>query len=103
MYMDGLKVFSFNFQSKAEILPADAFENIRFGWNMRGSLTDLQIYPTFFDESNLISLTTSCGGKGGEIFTWDKAKVNIIKVQSIFMRNFWMPVKDVIKQILGQK
>ena len=87
-FVDGLKIFSFNFQDDSEPLPANAFEFLRMGHNFRGLLTDLQIHDFYMDESELIHTTTSCERNVGEVFSWSKDKVQIIQVGKIFIISF---------------
>ena len=81
LYMDGLKAFGFTYQDDSEPLPANAFEHLRLGYNLRGSLTDLHIYDEYYDEERMISRTRTCEIEAGEIFAWEKTKINIRQVQ----------------------
>ena len=81
MYQDGLKLFTFNYTDAIEDpLPATTFERIILCSNMRGLLTDLQIFGQFMDQTDLSSWTTKCGNKEGDIFSWKKEKINITQV-----------------------
>ena len=80
MYQDGLKVFNFTYgDEKEDPLPSRAFEHIRIGYNIRGLFTDIQVYSRYFKEDEMITWTTSCPGTKGEIFDWDKTRVNIVE------------------------
>ena len=87
-YTDGLKAFSFNYHDESEPLPANAFEFTRMGHNFRGLITDLQVHSQYFDKKEMIHTTTTCDGKMGDIISWNKNNVKIIKEFDIFMRNF---------------
>ena len=43
---------------------------------MRGLFTDLQVYNKYFNEDKIISWTANCPGTKGEIFHWDRTKIN---------------------------
>ena len=78
LFQDGLKVYSFQYKEPQGIpMPANTFGNTELGRNLRGLITDVNIYSTFFDEDSTRSLTLSCGEKQGDIFKWDARKVNI--------------------------
>ena len=78
LFQNGLKVFSYQYKDPQDIpLPANTFENTKLGINMRGLISDVNIFSTFFDEDSTKSLTLSCGEKQGDIFKWDARKVNI--------------------------
>ena len=87
-YTDGLKAFSFNYHDDSEPLPANAFEFTRMGHNFRGLITDLQVHSQYFDEKEMIRTTTTCDERMGDIFTWNKNNVKIIKEFDMFMGNF---------------
>ena len=77
VYQDGLKAFSYNFKDENENpLPATFFDSVRLGQNMRGLLTDLNIFSTFFEAEEMVSWTVSCKHRRGEIFSWDVGKLN---------------------------
>ena len=77
LYQDGIKVFNFTYgDEKEDPLSSSFFEHIRIGANMRGLLTDVQVYNKYFNEDKIISWTTSCPGSEGEIFNWDRTKLN---------------------------
>ena len=99
LYLDGLKAFSYKYEDDSQPLPHNAFENIRMGHNMRGSLTDLQIYNKYLDEDSLIGRTRACEVEAGEIFTWDKTKINILQVFLIFNIIFIIPSKTIPRNI----
>ena len=84
LYIDGLKAFSFNFQDESQPFEPNLFEHTRLGHNLRGSLTDLQIYDSFYDEGRMISRTKTCEEEPGEIFTWDKSRINILLEVCLF-------------------
>ena len=85
MYMDSLKVFSYTYQDpKEDPLPSNTFENISFGFNMRGLITDVQLYNSYMDEKKLPAQTQRCENKPGEIFSWEAKKLNITKVIQIY-------------------
>ena len=78
MFQDGLKVYSFHYKDPQDIpFPANTFDSIHLGQNLRGLVTDVNIYSTFFDEETTRSLTLGCGESKGDIFAWDVNKVNI--------------------------
>ena len=80
MFKDGLKVLGFNFGDEIENpLPSNYFETTLLGWNMRGLITDLHIYASYFNEEELTSWTTGCESIKGEIFSWDLKKLNLTK------------------------
>ena len=71
-YQDGHKVFSFHYADKVEDpLPPTLFETLEILKNIRGHLTDLHIFSSFFTEEQMKVWTTSCdhGGGNGDIFT----------------------------------
>ena len=81
MYHNGQKIFSHTYEDEIELpMPEDSFDLIQFGWNMRGGFTDLQIFNEFFDKNESIAWTTSCMQKEGQIFNWDKKKIEILEV-----------------------
>ena len=81
MYQDGLQVFTFNFTDEKESpLPSTAFDLIQLGWNMRGLITDIQVYDEHKDGDFLSSWTSQCGNKPGNIFSWNQKKINIKQV-----------------------
>ena len=87
MYQDGLKVFGFTFPDETEdLLGKNHFRNIYLMNNIRGLFADLQIFASYFDEEAMISWTTKCNNQVGEIFQWDKSKLNITQVGCIFKR-----------------
>ena len=78
IFQDGLKVYSFHYKDPQDIpLPTNTFEMTKLCRNMRGLISDVNIYSTFFDEDSTRSLTLSCGEMQGDIFKWDASKVNI--------------------------
>ena len=82
MYHNGLKIFSFTYGDEVELpLPKDSFNLMQFGWNMSGRFTDLQIFNKFLDHNESIAWTTSCTGEEGEIFSWDKKKIELLEVR----------------------
>ena len=81
MYMDTFKVFSYTYEDpKEDPLPSSDFENISFGSNMRGLITDLQVYDFYLDDKELAAQAQGCDNKPGEIFSWDAKKINITQV-----------------------
>ena len=80
-YQDGLKVFGFNFPDEREDpLSADHFKYLQFGFNLRGLITDVQIFDRYLTEEEAITRTTGCQDQKGEIFSWDPLKINITQV-----------------------
>ena len=78
MYQDGLKVFSFQFtDEKEDPLLSNTFAKIEIGKNMRGLLTDLNIYSSFFDSQAMVEWTGGCDTDFGDIFQWDKEKIEM--------------------------
>ena len=81
MYHNGQKIFSFTYEDEVELpLPEDTFNLMQFGWNMRGRMTDLQIFNEFLDHNESIAWTTSCTQKEGQVFNWDKKKIHLLEV-----------------------
>ena len=81
MYQDGLMMFTFNYTDVTENpIPSSAFEQIHLGFNMRGRITDLQIFSEHMDGKFLSDWTSKCIGKKGNIFSWKKEKISIIQV-----------------------
>ena len=77
-YYNGMKVYSFNYSDPLEgPMPADTFHYMVLGVNMRGFITDLQIYDTFFNEQEMATWTAGCQQLYGKIFSWDGNKVNL--------------------------
>ena len=77
MYQDGLKVFNFTYPDEKENpLPSTAFDQMRIVSNMRGFFTDLQIFSRFFKTDDMVAWTTSCSQSKGDIFSWDKTKLD---------------------------
>ena len=84
-YLDGLKVYQYKYEyEQQEPLPSNAFDVMLFGWNIRGLITDVQVYNSYFEEDDLKNWTTTCTSSKGEIFSWDKTKLNITQVPHIF-------------------
>ena len=76
-YQDELKVFSYTYIDEVEDpMPSDTFKNLLIGKNLRGLLTDLNIYSSFFDDAAMIAWTKGCAQKKGDIFAWDPTKLN---------------------------
>ena len=46
MYQNGLKVFSFNFTGDVEYITEGMFDNLAFGQNMRGLISDVNIFSS---------------------------------------------------------
>ena len=84
LYIDGLKAFSFNFEDDAQPFKANTFEHTRLAHNLRGSLTDVQIYDSYFDEERMISRTKACDVEPGDIFAWDKSRIDLLPEVCIF-------------------
>ena len=79
-YQDGHKVFSFPYADKVvRPFPPNMFDNLSLGKNLRGLLSDLNIYSKFFTEKEMKAWTTSCNHDKGDIFAWVPNNVNIIK------------------------
>ena len=77
-YQDGLKVFSYTYIDEVEDpMPSDTFKNLLIGKNMRGLLTDLNIYSSFFDDDAMIDWTKGCAQKEGDIFAFLFAEISI--------------------------
>ena len=77
-YQDGLKVFSFQFtDEKEDPLFANTFSKIEIGGNMRGLFTDLNIYSSYFDDKAMADWTAGCFHEDGDIFRWEKDKIDI--------------------------
>ena len=100
-YQNGQKVMSFTFTDEKENpLPSDLFANTRIGKNLRGSITDLNIFSTFLDDKALIKWTTSCDERGGDIFTWDASKLELS--QDIDVSIIKMDKKEVCPDVTKQ-
>ena len=81
-YQDGLKVFSHLYSDAVENpLPSNLFEMVEMGINVRGLFSDLNIYSSFFKEEEMIAWTTSCDVAGGDIFSWDTSKVELLQTE----------------------
>ena len=78
MYQDGLKVFNYTYGDEKEfpLLPT-TFHKIQIAANMRGRFTDFQVYRKYFNEDDMVTWTTGCPGTKGDIFNWDRTKLNI--------------------------
>ena len=77
MFLNGQQSYGFTFTDEVENpLPANAFEIVQIGKNVRGMITDVNMYESFFSEKDMITWTTSCNQPGGEIFAWDAKKLN---------------------------
>ena len=110
MFQDGLKGYGFNFTDKKEKpLPNNAFENVQIGRNMRGFITDVNIYASFFDENDMIQWTRKCDYPAGDIFAWNTKKLDISQEEesSLNVTVVSMDKKDVCpdarKEISKQK
>ena len=78
LYQDGLKAHSYQYNDQEENpLRPTFFEVVKLGQNMRGLMTDVNIYSTFFEEEEMVSWTTGCQQRDGEIYKWDVSKLNI--------------------------
>ena len=85
VYMDTFKVFSYTFEDpKEDPLLSNDFEKISLGSNMRGLITDLQVYDFFLPDKELAAQTQGCDNQEGQIFSWDPAKINITQVNDSF-------------------
>ena len=77
-YINGQKAFSFEFTDKEELpLPAGSFEQVNIARNMRGMLTDLHIYSSYFTDDSMVTWTTSCTDEYGDIINWNKHKITL--------------------------
>ena len=82
MYMDTFKVFSYTYQDPQEDpLPSSYVEKLRIGSNMRGLITDVQIYDSYFDAEKLAAHRRGCNNQPGQILSWDAQKLNITQVK----------------------
>ena len=82
--MNGAHVFSYTYgDSKEDPLPSGTFEKISLANNLRGLITDVQLYNTYMDVEKLAAQTKNCDNKPGEIFSWDANKLNITQVSII--------------------
>ena len=87
-YQDGLKIYGFNYgDEKDDPLDSDFFGAILFGYNMRGYITDVQIFNSFYEDASQISWTTACNDKQGEIFSWNPNKINMTQVELFSVAN----------------
>ena len=60
IYYNGMKVVGFTYPDDVEgPMPADTFEDVVFGMNLRGFYTDINIYARFFTENEMILWTSS--------------------------------------------
>ena len=60
MYQNGLKVFSFDFKGDTKVVTDGMFANIGMGQNMRGLITDANVFSKYFDEEEILSWTRPC-------------------------------------------
>ena len=75
-YQDGLKVFSYTFLDKIEDpMPSHTFQNLFIGGNLRGLITDLNIYSSYFDEAAMVEWTRGCTQRNGDIFAWNPTQL----------------------------
>ena len=78
MYHDGLKVFRYLHKDiQDNPLPANLFEDLKIGLNLRGLITDLNIFSKYFSEEEMVTWTKSCQLTKGDIFSWNKSRLNI--------------------------
>ena len=84
-YTDGMKTFSFHYQDESGPWPANAFEYTSLGQNFRGLFADFQVHSKYFDKEEMIRTTTSCDVKNGDIISWNKNKVKILKEFDMFI------------------
>ena len=75
MYQNGLKVFSFNYTGDVKYNLDGMFENLIFGQNIRGLITDVNIFSDFFDEEKIKDWTRKCDQQKGDIFSWEPSKL----------------------------
>ena len=87
MYQNGLKVFSFNYTGDVKYNIDGMFENLIIGQNMRGLITDVNIYSNFFDENKIIAWTKDCSQTKGDIFAWDPSKLTLTEGFKITIEN----------------
>ena len=93
-YQNGQKVHGVQFKDeKEDPLPSDFFGITQIARNLRGLFTDLNIYSSYFDTDALISWTTACNHKGGEIYAWDTTKLNLSQKMDVSIIS--MDRKDV--------
>ena len=53
MFQDGIKAYGFNYTDKEELpIPNNAFETVKIGRNMRGLISDVNIYSNYFDKGS---------------------------------------------------
>ena len=79
-YQDDHKMFSFHYTDTiVRPFPPTLFDNLSLGKNLRGLITDLNIYSGFFTEEEMKAWTTSCKHDDGDIFAWAPNKVTMIK------------------------
>ena len=82
MYQNGAKVFSFQYgDERDDPLPSTVFDKVSLLRNFRGLFTDLQIFNTWSPEEAIIQLSTHCDRETGEIFTWDRNKIKIVRLR----------------------
>ena len=83
MFQDGLKVFSFQFIDEEELpLRSSFFSEIEIGKNMRGLLTDFNIYSKYFEDQAMIDWTSGCDHEPGDIYPWDKNDIDTTQQQN---------------------
>ena len=76
-YQNGIKVFGFTYLDEVEDpLPSDTFKNLLIGSNLRGFITDINIYSYFFEEDAMVEWTRGCAQKKGDIFAWNTTNLN---------------------------
>ena len=77
-YQDGHKVFSYHYTDKVvRPFPPTMFDKLAVGENLRGLMTDVNIYSSFFTEKDMKAWTSSCNYDDGDIFAWAPKKVII--------------------------
>ena len=82
LYIDGLKAFSYQYTDEEDNpLPSTLFANTDIGQNMRGLVTDMNIYSRFFTETEMVTWTTNCGQVEGDIYAWDTSRLNLTQKQ----------------------
>ena len=82
-YINGLKVFTYEYEDEQEDpLKRTIFESVVLGINMRGLMTDFNLYSSYFSPEEMISWTSNCQKRPGEVFNWNINKLNITQPES---------------------
>ena len=77
LFQNGFKSFGFNYPKDQDVyIPDDLFAIIKLGFNLRGLITDVNIFSEYFDEEAIMSWTNECSHRKGDIFAWEPTKLS---------------------------